>query len=170
MTIRPLVAANAALFQALRLRGLLECPTAFASSHAEEVNLDLATVAQRITARADRAIFGAFDASALVAIVGVQREAMVKLAHKAFLWGVYVAPEARGQGVGARLLQHALGYAAASLKVRQVKLGVNTGNEAAIALYERLGFVTYGVERGYLLVDGVLHDECQMVATIQSRE
>lgn len=37
--------------------------------------------------------------------------------------------------------------------------GVNIRNDSAIALYRSLGFVTHGIERGYLLIDGVLHDE-----------
>jgi RimJ/RimL family protein N-acetyltransferase len=45
-------------------------------------------------------------------------------------------------------------------------LGVNTENTAAIALYESLGFETFGVERGFMLVDGVLHDELHMVRTV----
>ena len=76
---------------------------------------------------------------------------------------MYVAPEARRQGVGRKLLQHALEYAWNSLSVTQVNLGVNTGNTPVVELYKSLGFETYGVERGFLLVDGVLYDEYQMV-------
>ena len=104
----------------------------------------------------------------LCAVVGLQRESMVKLAHKSFIWGVYVAPEARGQGVGTQIISQALSYAAAVLGTRQVNLGVNTKNLAGVALYKKLGFVEYGLERGYLLVGGVLHDEYQMVRHVAS--
>jgi ribosomal protein S18 acetylase RimI-like enzyme len=163
MEIRALRPEDAAVFQALRLQGLLECPTAFASSHAEEVGTALTTVAERLAAQDDRAVVGAFDAGVLVGIVGLQRESMRKLAHKAHVWGVYVAPPARGAGTGRAMLEAALGFAASSLGVRQVTLGVNEQNAAAIALYRGLGFETFGVERGFLCVDGVLHDELQMV-------
>jgi ribosomal protein S18 acetylase RimI-like enzyme len=92
---------------------------------------------------------------------------MAKLAHKAFIWGVYVAPEARGLGVGTKVVRHALSYAADTLRVRQVNLGVNTKNTAAVALYRKLGFVEYGLERGFLLVAGELHDEYQMVCLLR---
>jgi RimJ/RimL family protein N-acetyltransferase len=88
---------------------------------------------------------------------------MLKLAHKAFIWGMYVAPEVRTRGVGAQILQHALRYAATDLGVTQVNLGVNTRNLAAVALYKKLGFIEYGLERGFLSVGGELHDEYQMV-------
>ena len=101
-------------------------------------------------------------------VVGVQRESMRKLAHKSFIWGVYVAPESRGHGVGEKLLSHVLAHAATALGTTQVNLGVNTKNSAAVALYKKLGFVEYGLERGYLLVGGVLEDEYQMVCHVAS--
>lgn len=163
LQVRVLVPADAPAFQALRLRGLLECPEAFASSHEEEADTPMAEIERRLEPRGDAAIFGAFVGDRLVALVGLQRESLAKLAHKAFVWGVYVAPEARGRGVGAQLMRHALAHASSTLGARQVNLGVNTRNTAAIALYRKLGFVTYGLEQGYLCVGGELHDEYQMV-------
>ena len=157
MQVRVLVPEDAAAFQALRLGALLECPSAFASSHNEEVATPLATVGERLAEQADRATFGAFDGSALVGVLGLQREAMRKLAHKAMVWGMYVAPPARRAGVGARLLAAALAHASNPMGVRQVTLGVNAGN-LALALYRRLGFEPFGLEPGFLRVDGELHD------------
>lgn len=164
--IRTLSPTDADLFQALRLQGLRECPTAFASSFAEEQADSGATVAQRLSPKNDGAILGAFQGNKLVGILGIQRERMTKLAHKAFIWGVYVAPSARQSHVGTALMERALKYAAEALAVRQVNLGVNTKNEAALALYRKLGFIEYGCERGYLLVDGGLHDEYHMVCHV----
>ena len=156
---------DAPAFQALRLRGLLECPSAFVASHDEEAATPLADVAQRLEPAAGRAVFGAFDAfdgDMLVGVVGLVREHYRKLAHKGFVWGMYVAPEARRQGTGAALLAHALAHAANAWRLRQVNIGANAANDAALALYRRLGFERYGVERDFLCVDGVYHDECQM--------
>jgi ribosomal protein S18 acetylase RimI-like enzyme len=166
MTIRRLLPADAEQFQAVRLFGLQECPSAFASSYAEEVDTPLSAVAARLAHKPDGAIFGWFAGPILQGVVGVQREGMAKLAHKAFVWGMYVAVQARRTGVGQVLLQHAVEYARDELGVRQVNLGVNTQNHAALALYRRVGFEVYGTEREYLLVDGVLHDEYQMVCRL----
>ena len=167
MLIRALTPEDAPAFQALRLRGLRECPEAFASSHEEEVGTLPTEIERRLKPKPDSAIIGAFRDGELLALTGVQREGMAKLAHKAFIWGVYVAPEARGSGVGRKVVGHALNYAAESLGVRQVNLGVNTKNTAAVALYGKLGFVQYGLERGFLLVAGELHDEYQMVCVVR---
>lgn len=166
MKIRLLTPIDAAAFQALRLQGLVECPSAFASSVEEERDTPLATVAGRLEPKDDRALFGAFDAQALVGVVGLQREGMRKLAHKAFVWGMYVAPQARRAGLGRELVAAALAFASNRLGVRQVSLGVNANNVAAIALYRSMGFEPFGLERGFMLLNGELHDEVHMVRVL----
>lgn len=161
MTLRVLLSADAAAFQTLRLQGLLECPTAFASSHEEEVDRPIAAVADDLAPRADRAVLGAFERGCLVGVVGMQREAFRKLAHKAMLWGMFVAPDARRSGVGRQLLASALDHAQ-RLGVSRVTLCVNANNVAALALYRSLGFEAFGREPGFMLHDGVLHDEVYM--------
>jgi RimJ/RimL family protein N-acetyltransferase len=166
MEIRVLLAGDAAAFQELRLLALRECPTAFSSSYEEECDIPLMRVGERLGPGPDRAVFGAFDDGRLVGTVGLLRERHRKLSHKAFVWGVYVAPAFRKRGVGRRLLQAALDHAAAMSGLRQVTLGVNASNSASIALYISLGFEPYGVEKGFMLVDGVLHDEIYMSRVI----
>ena len=166
-TVRLLVPDDAAAFQALRLRGLLECPEAFTSSHAEEVDTPLPIISQRLAALPDSAIFGYLADGELQGVIGIVRERRRKLGHKAGIWGMYVAPENRLQGIGRQLMGRALLYAR-DLEVRTVNLGVNTRNMAAIALYEAMGFKTYGTERGFLMVDGMLHDEHLMSFDVAS--
>ena len=168
MLIRALAPPDTTAFHALRLQGLLECPEAFASSFEEEVDTPVSELEKRLQPKNDSAIFGGFQGAELCALVGLQREGMAKLAHKSFIWGVYVAPEARAAGVGTQIMNYALRHAAIVLGTSQVNLGVNTMNTAAVALYKKLGFVEYGLERGYLLVGGVLQDEYQMVCHVAS--
>ena len=70
--------------------------------------------------------------------------------------------------MGGRLLAHALARAASMPGVRQINLGVNAANAEAVALYEAAGFTAFGVERGFMLVDGRLHDEIHMVRTVET--
>ena len=163
MHVRPLLPEDAGEYQALRLRGLAEAPSAFASSYEEEVSTPIAEIAARLQPKDSGAIFGAFAESNLVGLAGVNRESMKKLSHKAYLWGMYVSPEHRRSGVGSLLLEQALPYAWKSLKVVQVNLGVHTENASAIALYRRLGFVIWGTEIGALVVAGKPQDEHHMV-------
>lgn len=163
LPVRRLVPADAAAFQGLRLRALAECPTAFASSLAEEVDAAPGAVAQRLAPAPDAAVLGAFDAATLVGVVGVKREYHLKLAHKAFLWGMYVAPEHRRRRAGRLLVDAALAQAHRMQGVVRVNLGVNAANVAAIALYERAGFTRFGLERDFMRVDGIPQDELHMV-------
>ena len=170
MELRVLESADAAAFSSLRLAALRECPAAFSSSYEEECDIPLARRAERMAPGRDNAIFGAFDGQDLVGTVGLHRESGRKLAHKAVIWGVYVAPSFRQRGVGRLLLERALAHAASLPGLLQVTLGVNTENTAAIALYTSLGFETFGLERGFLLVDGVLHDELHMARPVAPQE
>ena len=168
MRIRELGRDDAPAFQALRLAALRDCPSAFASSYEEEHETPIALVAERLAAKSGRCVLGAWLESDLVGMLGLMREEMQKLAHKAFIWGMYVAPSARRRGVGRQLVDRALSRAASMTGVRQVNLGVNGANFGAIALYEAVGFTSFGVERGFMLLDGELHDEIHMVRNIDT--
>lgn len=161
--IRQLTADDAGRFQALRLQGLKEAPTAFSSSFEEECERPLEVVAARIAPTAGRAVFGAFEADELIGVIGVGVDGGRKLAHKRIIWGMYVAPSHRGHGIGKRLMLRALEFVAAVPGVRHVTLGVNVANVAARRLYESAGFESYGVEPDAILVDGKLHDEMWMI-------
>ncbi|MBB5204244.1 putative acetyltransferase [Inhella inkyongensis] len=76
--------------------------------------------------------------------------------------GVAVAVDAQRQGVGSALLTALCDLADNWLGVLRLELGVYTDNAPAIALYERLGFVTEGVHRGDALRDGRYVDTLSM--------
>jgi ribosomal protein S18 acetylase RimI-like enzyme len=165
-TVRELGAADAAAFQALRLQALAECPAAFAASLEEEQQTPLEIVAKNLRGQRNRCVLGAFIDDRLIGIVGVQQEQPRKLAHKAFIWGMYVAAAARRRGVGRALLTEALARASQMSGVRQINLGVNATNAAAVALYQRMGFTSFGLERGFMMLEGALHDELHMVCVL----
>lgn len=169
-TIRLLTGDDAGAFQALRLRGLLECPTAFASSHPEEVGESLGAVAMRVAADGVFGVYGAFDGEGrLVGVAGLGRESMRRLAHKATLWGMYVAPESRRQGVARRIVSHVLQQAAREPGLRQVNLGVHAENMAARSLYESLGFVAWGTEPSAAWDELGPHDETWMTCVLRAK-
>lgn len=163
MQYRILTSEDAETFHKLRLQGLQETPIAFSSSYEEERDRDLSLVASRLEPTETGAVFGALDGSNLIGVTGVQRETHTKLAHKAWLWGVYVAPEQRRRGIGRKLILRTLDHAFSRFGVRQVNLGVNTASLAAKSLYEALGFVSFGLERDFQFVNGEFYDEEHMV-------
>jgi ribosomal protein S18 acetylase RimI-like enzyme len=162
MNIRRLSSSDATAFQALRLAALLDTPEAFATSHVEESDLPLAAFEARLVERPGHAVFGAFDGDALVAITGLARETLLQAAHKAQVWGMYVAGAARGQGVARELMQAALAHARATPGVDKVTLSVDAANVPAIALYESLGFVVFAREADATRLHGESRDELQM--------
>lgn len=170
MLVRRLEPPDAADFQALRLRGLREDATAFGSSYEEEKDRSLESVAARLDGQGGQAVLGAFVDGRLVGVAGLGREAMRNLAHKAFVWGLYVAPERRGLGIARALMMQVLSLARGSQVLRQVNLCVNARNEAARRLYESLGFEVWGHERGSMIVQGELQDEFHMVLPLTAAQ
>ena len=73
-------------------------------------------------------------------------------AHMGVL-GVALLPPFRGQGLGPRLIERAL-EAARAFGLSRVELTVRESNKNAIALYEKFGFMTEGLKRNALKVDG----------------
>jgi GNAT superfamily N-acetyltransferase len=84
-------------------------------------------------------------AGALEGVAGCVRQTAVKERHKAMVWGMYVAPEMRGRGVGGRLLDALIARAATWEGLEQLTLTVVPVNERARCLCLRRGFVSYGV-------------------------
>jgi ribosomal protein S18 acetylase RimI-like enzyme len=160
--IRILTGDDAEAYQALRLRGLRESPTAFGSTYQSEADFPLSQIAERLARGAGRenVVFGAFgDADGcLVGIAALGRETGLKTRHRAHVWGVYVAPEARGRAVGRALMQALIAHARTLDGLERLTLGVEPGNEAARALYHALGFVTYGIEPQAYKLDGEYWD------------
>jgi RimJ/RimL family protein N-acetyltransferase len=139
-TVRPLTPDDASTYRALRLTGIAELPAAFCTTHAAESGLPLAQMAQRLRANSHQIIFGAFNEEQLIAIAGLRREPIAVVHDKASLWGVYVAPQARGRGAGRQLTQAAIAHACAIPELGCVRLAVAQDNHAALSLYLSCGF------------------------------
>lgn len=148
MNVRPLEPAEAELFNAFRLRGLKESPEAFGSTYEEEAAIPAEAARARFPHTEEEFVLGAFgEAGRLVGVAGFYRERHLKTRHKGFVWGMYVAPEARGRGVGRALLSALIERAKPLDGLEQINLDVVTVNAAARALYLSHGFRVYGLER-----------------------
>jgi ribosomal protein S18 acetylase RimI-like enzyme len=145
-------------YRTIRLSALKTAPEAFGSVHATEASKPIEWYAERLTSSL---VFGAYDDEQIVGMVGLKPENGPKDAHKAFMWGFYVEPECRKNGIGSALISALL--KAAHGIVEQVTLAVVTQNAAAIALYEHFGFKKYGVEPRALKTPAGYSDEVLMV-------
>lgn len=162
MEIRPLTADEASIYQELRLKALVDCPTAFSSSHHEERQRPLEQIRTFLSGGHERVILGAFNDQTLIGIAGVGRESLLKQRHKAFIRSMYVEPSHRSNGVGRLLLSTALAIVQDWPQIKLVTLVVTAGNHAAITLYHSLGFQEYGREPHALLVNGTYYDDIFM--------
>ena len=161
LEIRPLAPADAALYREMRLRGLREHPEAFTSSY-EEDSLKPPEAMEARLASQRNSFWGAFRGRELCGAVGLEREGRAKVLHRAKVVGMYVVPEAAGQGIGARLLQALLARARAE-GLESLVLTVTEGNDAARSLYERCGFRSFGIEPRAIKVGPTYHAKNHMV-------
>jgi ribosomal protein S18 acetylase RimI-like enzyme len=168
--IRVLDTVDAARFQDLRLDALQESPTAFASSYSQEADTPLTETALRLKPDQDWSwVLGGFIGSEeLVGMVGFRRERGPKHTHKAVLWGMYVRPSHRGNGIGRSLIGAFLVRAGAIDGLEQIKLTVNPTQEAAVHLYSSLGFQSYGREPCALKIGGRYFDEDYMILRLHT--
>jgi len=151
--IRHLGDADAEAYLELRRQALLEAPGAFTASAEDDLVATAEAVREQLRRAPGTVIIGAFR-ECLVGTVGLYRDHHLKAAHKAHLWGMYVACEARRLGIGAGLLAAALEHARALPGVEWVHLSVSSAAQAAQRLYERAGFRVWGREPDALRAGG----------------
>lgn len=167
MKIRILNESDAQLYQEVRLSALKINPDSFGSTYKREVKFSLESVAERLEPAKDKFVLGAFnDNSSLVGIVSFMRENSLKTSHKGNVFGMYVAPEVRGKGLGKSLMIELKKMAKSCDGLEQINLTVVSENSSAKKLYKSLGFEVYGVERNALKFNGQYFDEDLMVLNI----
>ncbi|WP_421663471.1 GNAT family N-acetyltransferase [Lysinibacillus telephonicus] len=164
MKIRVLSEADAGDYQALRLRALQTNPESFGSTYEREAVFTIEMVQERIRPDENKFVLGAYNTDgSLVGIVTFIRETLLKSQHKGNIYGMYVAPETRGQGVGKALMLEVIQQAKKTEGLEQVILQVVSTNGSAKKLYKSLGFETYGVEPRAIKDRGLYFDEDLMV-------
>jgi len=148
MNIRRLIPTDGVAYRQLMLEAYELYPDAFTSSVSERSALPVSWWQARLSdaPEASELVIGAFQANILVGVAGLSFESRDKAKHKATLFGMYVPSEHRHQGVGRRLVLEALTEAMRRRGTKLVQLTVTHGNVAAQSLYERCGFVQFGLE------------------------
>ncbi len=147
--------------RALRLHALQTDPSAFASSYADELAFADDVWRGRLQSAADRngnMTFFAQIAGKLAGLAGANWSQREKIQHVANVYGVYVHPDRRGQGIASQLMTRLLDELDARPQIKKVSLQVNRESAAAVALYEKLGFATVGIAGGELCVGGRYYD------------
>ena len=120
-------------------------------------------MAARLAPDGEEAVYGAYAGDRLVGLAGLARETRMKNRHKATVFGMYVAPEHGGRGIGRALLAHVIDEARRPPELQQLVLTVTDGNTAAAALYADAGFRSFGIEPRAIQVDGTYYGKNHMI-------
>lgn len=144
LRIRTLETGEGLVYKDVRLRALLDSPSAFCSTYADESTRTDAAWAERL----ENAHRSGKDLP-LVALSGNASVGMLwaKVAaddpSKVNLFQMWVAPEARGQGLAQALIERAKAWAR-SLGASTLALEVTAAGSPAATLYAKMGFLPVG--------------------------
>ena len=158
-TIHQLTPADAADYRTIRLAALQNAPEAFGSTYEMEAGRSMSGWEERLQTPGAVAAF--MDGKIVGMARFVQDAGSAKERHKGSVYAMYVAPEARGRGIGSALLDALISHASGI--VEQLRLGVVDTNAAAIGLYRKHGFEIYGTEKRALKSEAGYSDEVLMV-------
>ncbi|MBI2355697.1 MAG: GNAT family N-acetyltransferase [Candidatus Doudnabacteria bacterium] len=160
MDIRILGPENWEKYKQLRLQGLRQDPRAFGKAYEEEVDFTEEEWKGRLSGH--KTIYGAEADGKLVGMAGVLFTDKKYFQHMATIVGVYVDPAHRGQGIGKSLVQRLLDDLRRNPKITKVRLSVNTTQDAAIKMYEQIGFVQAGLAKHEMKIGEEYTDQLQM--------
>jgi len=163
VVVRPVRADEADDLFRLRLRALACDPNAFDQTVQDAQEKGAGPLAEMVAssvAGRDLALV-ADDGGGLVGLVLVTHSRRPRSQHRARLWGMWVAPEARSRGVGGELVGGAVDWCRRR-GIEMVDLWVVTDHVAAIRVYQRAGFRVCGTTRDGMRWQGRPQDEHQM--------
>lgn len=150
--IRRLGPADLAAYKNLRDEALRLHPEAFTSDHENQRSRSPESYLGRLglgEPLGGSLLLGAFAAAAgaqrLVGSVGLEREVREKTRHIAWLIGLMVLPASTGQGTGRALVEALIAEARLANGLQLIALSVNASSLRVVRLYERAGFVRYGL-------------------------
>ena len=168
--IRFLVATDLPAYKALRDSALREYPEAFTSDYASEHLREASSYLPRLAlaGQTDRGLWGAFDSSGrLLGSIAIEAGARLQQRHIGTVLGLFVDRAAQGQGIASLLIAFCADSARAGGQFDQLILTVTASNAHVVRLYERAGFVRYGLLPRAIGRQGVYHDKLLMRLPLQ---
>jgi RimJ/RimL family protein N-acetyltransferase len=142
--VRRVTADDADRLRRVRLAALADAPRSFGSTYEREVAYPADRwISWEVTGASGEtsAIFLAIDDDDAVGVVGVLAD--YPDSHQPTLWGIWVAPAMRGNGVAGLLVEASYDWAM-SVGLDELRLWVAEDNPAAIALFRRHAFSPTG--------------------------
>jgi ribosomal protein S18 acetylase RimI-like enzyme len=133
------------MYREIRLRSLMDSPDAFGSTYEKESADPDDRWQKRLSDNTnptlDLPLFAEVNSQPVGLAWGRVNREDPKITN---LYQVWVAPEFRGRGIGRMLVDAVINWAKEG-KAQILELGVTCGDTPARRLYERAGFVPYGL-------------------------
>jgi RimJ/RimL family protein N-acetyltransferase len=165
-SIRALVASDLPAYKQLRDECLHDFPEAFTSDYATERHRTPESYTSRLgTPNSGHCLWGAFDvAGQLQGSIAMEkdRDPRPQRAHLATVTAVMVRQSAQRQGIAPLLIAACADAAKANPQLDQLILTVTASNTHVVRLYERAGFVAYGLLPRAICVQGQYFDKLHM--------
>ncbi|WP_462418544.1 GNAT family N-acetyltransferase [Kytococcus sp. Marseille-QA3725] len=136
ITVRELAADEWEIFRTLRLRALQEDPEAFVASYEEESEQSDGEWQERMK---HSTRIGAQQGSEWVALASVGDEGTRQDDDLGEVYGIWVTPSLRGEGVARQLMEHAE-QVARNAGYSHLVYWVNTDNARAVAFASSIGY------------------------------
>ncbi|MET3728599.1 RimJ/RimL family protein N-acetyltransferase [Fictibacillus halophilus] len=104
-------------------------------------------------------------------VVGIARVLKGELQMKKHtgVFRTWIHPEAQGLGIGKELLAHTLRWGENN-NLHKIWLTVFSGNEKAVKVYEKAGFIIEGKQRDQVIIEGEYEDEYFMAYFFNSTQ
>jgi ribosomal protein S18 acetylase RimI-like enzyme len=148
-------------YKSLRLRALKEEPQAFTSTYEEGVkypyNFWQERLKQALAGNSQWLLFAKHGDN----LVGMAGGYITDEKNTAEVVGIYVAKEARGQGISKKLIINLISRIKQNKAVKKLLIGVNPEQVEAVCLYQSLGFKIIGKEK-VIFGDCKQHDSYEM--------
>mgnify|MGYP003666720993 CR=1 FL=1 len=164
MKINKLNKSDLQQWKSPRIEALLNAPQAFGGSFEEE-SLKSDSYFENLLMQT--AIFGAFSGNELVGCVGLSKGSSLKTKHIGDVYTVYIKPGYRSQGIAKKLMEHLIEHAQKDLIYLRLKVTNQKKDDAALKLYEQLGFQSIGIEHEYLKVGEEFYDATLMTLSLK---
>ena len=139
-TIRQLQPSEWAVLKAVRLKALQTDPSVFGSNYQKESLMNEVDWQNWLTGP-DCAVFCIFEGEQPVGITGVAVDRNDPTRKKSILWGSWLEPHVRGQGVSVMMYEARINWAKNHLVVEKIVVGHRASNLASKFANQKHGFV-----------------------------
>lgn len=159
-----------AAYKSLRLTALQTDPRAFGKNYEEDAakpDNEWQASLEKAWHEDNAIMLFAKDGEDVVGMIGAYGETIARAKHMANVYGMYVLPAYRSQGVGKLLFDSLFVRLRAHPHIKKLRLSVNTGQKEAIALYTACGFRIIGTAEKELYIDGEYQDQYEMEMWIE---